>query len=128
MYQCRTPPLKAAKRGRIVTKAHAFIREWRTESPGSRPYVRVKFLGRGKQRVFIDTFQKHIEEKTDREMMRRYPLLPCVKELLTKTTDAPTRTKDGNLMLEGMTPDGMTFKTILRLGKRGLCLWSFYPD
>ena len=126
MYFCKVPPLRASKHSRILSNAHEFIRRWRAESRGSRPYVRVKCPGlNGK--VFIDDFHYHIEAKGGRNKTGRYRLLPCVKKLLRKTTDTPIPTKDGNLMLEGITPDGSEFRVIVRPEKKGGCLQSFYP-
>ncbi|MBM3300541.1 MAG: hypothetical protein FJY85_11355, partial [Deltaproteobacteria bacterium] len=80
------------------------IERWREASPGSKPCVRVKCEGfSGK--VFIDDFHYHIENKDYGEMVRRYRLVPCVRELLRKTTDQPIDTKDGNFMLDRTTPD-----------------------
>ena len=126
MYLCQVRPLKASKHTRILSRAHDFIKRWRAESPGSRPYVRVKCPGlNGK--VFIDDFHYHIEAKGGRNMTGRYRLLPCVKELLKKTMDTPVLTKQGNLMLEGITPEGSKFRVIIRPEKKGGCLQSFYP-
>ncbi len=126
MYLCKVHPITASKHNRIITKAHEFIRRWREESRGSRSYVRVKCLGL-KGKVFIDDFHYHIEAKGGRNMTGRYRLLPCVRELLRKTMDTPMPTKDGNLMLEGITPEGATFRVIIRPEKKGGCLQSFYP-
>ncbi|MBI5570508.1 MAG: hypothetical protein HY914_11230 [Desulfomonile tiedjei] len=100
--------------------------EWRKKSRGSRPCIRVKCCGL-QGRVFIDDFHYHIEKKSDPDMVGRYRLLPCVIELLRKTMDTPEPTADGNLMLEGLTPDGLKFRVIIRLEKKGGCLQSFYP-
>lgn len=127
MYQCKTPALKSSKHGKLIIKARDFVQKWTAQSAGSRPYVRVKFLERGKQRVFVDLFENHLKGKSKREKTRRYPLLPCVRELLRNSTDCPIVTKDGNLMLEGATADGETFKVIIKDSEKGLYLWSFYP-
>jgi hypothetical protein len=126
MYQFKTPPISSRKAKRVINEAHRLMRGWRAESPGSRPYVRVRFLGR-RRRVFIDDFHYHIETKPFRDMIGRYRLLPCVQELLKKTADVPTETEHGNLMLEGMTPEGEKFQVIIRPEKRGGCLQSFFP-
>ena len=100
MYFCKVHPITASKHGRIVSKAHEFVRRGRAESPGSRPYVRVKCPGlNGK--VFIDDFHYHIETKGGRNMTGRYRLLPCVKELLKKTTDTQCRQDRGILCWKG---------------------------
>jgi len=125
MYQCKTEPIASRKTKRVIAEAHKIMREWRAESTGSRPYVRVRFLGR-KGRVFIDDFHYHIEIKPFKDMVGRYRLLPCVRELLKNTDDTPTMTEDGNWMLEGMTPGGETFQVIIRPEKKGGCLQSFF--
>jgi len=127
MYQCTTPPIALRTNKRILREAYWFMKMWRAESKGSRPHVRVKFLGR-KQRVFIDDFHYHIEVKGLENMVGRYRLFPCVRELVKHSTDIPVETSDGNLMLEGMTPDGEKFRVIVRPEKRGGCLQSFYPS
>jgi hypothetical protein len=99
---------------------------WRRESQASRPYVRVKFLGK-KQRVYIDDFHFHIESKNFGDMIGRYRLLPCVRELLKHTPDIPTLTLKGYLMLQGITPYGEKFRVIIRPEKKGGCLQSFFP-
>ncbi len=126
MYRCKTPPIQSRKAKRTIRQARRFIGQWRRESRGSRPYVRVKCPGlNGK--VFIDDFHYHIESKSDVDMVGRYRLVPCVKELLRKTTDPPGTTVDGNLMLDGETPDGTRFRVIIRPEKQGGVLQSFYP-
>lgn len=87
--------------------------------------MRVKFLG-GLQRVFIDDSHFHIEKKDRVDMVARFRLLPCVKELLRNSRDTPHTTRDGNLMLDGMTPTGDQFRVIIRPEKKGGCLQSFY--
>jgi hypothetical protein len=127
MYQCKSHRIQARKSSRVLKDAREFIAKWRKESSGSKPYVRVKCLGlNGK--VFIDDFHYHIEAKDDRNMIARYRLLPCVKELLRKTRDKPIPTQNGNLLLDGLTPTGNRFRVIIRPGKSGGCLQSFYPD
>ncbi|MCA1962244.1 MAG: hypothetical protein LDL33_15810 [Desulfomonile sp.] len=88
--------------------------------------MRVKCMGH-KAKVFIDDFHYHIEAKATGDMIARYRLLPCVMELLRKTTDTPRPTPDGNLLLEGKTPHGRPFRVIIRPEKQGGCLQSFYP-
>jgi len=80
-----------------------------------------------KGKVFIDDFHYHIETKATGDMIARYRLLPCVMELLRKTTDIPEPTRDGNLLLDGITPHGKVFRVIIRPEKKGGCLQSFYP-
>jgi hypothetical protein len=126
MYRCKTSPLGSRKSKRVLAEAYGFIDAWRAESRGSRPYAKVKFMGRRKK-VFIDDFHHHIESKNLRDTLGRYRLLPCVRELLRNTTDAPTRTTDGNWMLDGLTPEGRKFHVIIRPEKKGGCLQSFYP-
>jgi len=126
MYQCTTPPIRSRKAKRVHAEAQRYIKQWRRQSKGARPYVRVKFLGENR-RVFIDDFHYHIETKSFPDMIGRYRLVPCVKELLQHTTDEPEATKDGNLVLDGMTPDGERFIVILRPVKKGACLQSFFP-
>jgi hypothetical protein len=127
MYRCKFLPITARKTKRVLSEAYQFIEEWRAESRGSRPYVRVKFLVLGRrQRVFIDDFHYHLERKSPVDMVARFRLLPCVKELLRNSRDTPHTTRDGNLMLDGMTPTGDQFRVIIRPEKKGGCLQSFY--
>jgi len=125
MYQCKTLPIGHRKSSRVIREARRLIAQWRAKSRGSRPYVRVKCPGLA-GKVFIDDFHFHIESKADYDMLRRYRLTPCVIELLRKTTDKPEPTPAGNLMLEGLTPDGTRFRVIIRPEKNGGCLQSFY--
>lgn len=136
MYQCTTPPIGVRKSKRVLREAKQFISEWRAESGASRPYVRVRFplagddpaKSRRHQRVFIDDFHYHIESKNLEDAAGRYRLLPCVKELLKHSTDTPTPTEHGNLLLEGRTPEGERFRVIIRPEKKGGVLQSFYPN
>lgn len=125
MYQCKVSEVTARGNNRVIKQAREFIDVWKSECPGSRPYVRVKFLGK-KQRVFIDDFHYHIETKSLKDMVGRYRLIPCVKELLQYSSDEPSITKDENLMLEGQTPTGDKFIVVIRPEKKGGCLQSFY--
>ncbi|MEI7451354.1 MAG: hypothetical protein WCJ75_17225 [Desulfomonile sp.] len=125
MYQCKVSEITVRRSNRVIEHARKFIEEWRSECSGSRPHARVKFLGK-KQRVFIDDFHYHIEAKSMKDMTGRYRLLPCVKELLKHSTDEPSQTEDGNLMLQGRTPTGDKFIVIIRPEKRGGYLQSFY--
>jgi hypothetical protein len=127
MYQCKTPPIGTRKPKKVLQEAREFIDKWRAESSGARPYVRVRFLPRH-QRVFIDDFHYHIESKKLENMVGRYRLLPCVKELLKHSTDKPTPTEHGNLLLDGLTPEGEPFRVIIRPEKKGGTLQSFYPN
>jgi hypothetical protein len=126
MYQCRTPQISSNKAGRVVAKGLRIIKEWRAKSPGSRPYIRVRFLGR-KGRVFIDDFHYHIDAKPFWDRVGRYRLLPCVRELLAHSTDSPETTSHGNLSLDGVTADGTKFRVIIRPEEKGGVLQSFYP-
>lgn len=126
MYQCKTPPIGFRKDRRVLREAYRFTEAWRAESPGSRPYVRVNFLAR-RPKVFIDDFHFHIGAKPLADAVGRYRLIPCVRELLRKTTEPPKATADGNLMLDGITPDGTRFRVIIRPEKDGGVLQSFYP-
>lgn len=126
VYQCKTPPIGHRKDQRVIFEAKSLIRQWREDSPGSRPYVRVKFLGR-KGRVFIDDFHYHFDKgKRLRDRVGRYRLVPCVQELLKNTTAEPVITENGNLLLFGATPDGQRFCVIVRPEKKGGALQSFY--
>jgi len=87
----------------------------------------VRFLGQGRQRVFIEDVHYHIDAKNFRDMVGRYRLLPCVWELLKHSRDTPEPTKRGNLKLVGMTPEGERFAVIIRPEKGGGVLQSFYP-
>jgi hypothetical protein len=128
MYECRTPVIDENKQQRVIEAAREFMKRWRAESRGSKPYVRVKFKYFGRKgRILIDDFHYHIEIKRKADMVVRYRLLPCVRDLLRNSTDEPTPTEDGNLSLEGTTPDGQRFRVIIRPeGDRGI-LQSFYP-
>jgi hypothetical protein len=127
MYQCNTHPIQSRKAKRVIAEARRIIEQWRKESRGSRPYVRVICPGLS-GKVFIDDFHYHIESKDYGEMVRRFRLIPCVRELLRKTTDTPQVTEHGNLLLDGMTPNGTRFRVIIRPEKRGGCLQSFYAQ
>ncbi|AFM23715.1 hypothetical protein Desti_0997 [Desulfomonile tiedjei DSM 6799] len=126
MYQCKSQPITARKNKRVIEEARRFIAEWRAESRASRPCVRVRLFGR-KERVFIDDFHYHIEKKSPADMIGRYRLVPCVKELLKHSEEKPVINEKGNWELEGVTPDGKVFRVIIRPEKRGGCLQSFYP-
>ena len=127
MYQCKTHPIQSRKAKRVIAEANRLLSSRRQASRGSRPYVRVKFLGKGRKRVFIEDVHYHIDEKSFRDMVGRYRLLPCVWELLRHTTDTPEPTPRGNLKLIGMTPEGESFAVIIRPEKEGGVLQSFYP-
>jgi len=66
----------------------------------------------------MNDFHYHIEAKSFGDMTGRYRLLPCVLELLKKTSDVPKETEHGNLMLEGMTPQGEKFQVIIFVRRR----------
>lgn len=126
MFQCSALEIRENKNKRVFEEARQFIEAWRAESKqASKPYVRVKFLGKN-QRVYIDDFNYHIETKDQDDMVTRYRLLPCVKELLKHSTETPKETRDGNLLFEGITPSGDNFNVIIRPGKGGATLQSFY--
>jgi len=126
MYRCKTPSISSRKNKRVINEARRVIAAWRAESRGSRPYVRVKCPGfNGK--VFIDDFHFHIDSKSLEDGIGRCRLIPCVRELLKRTTDCPVPTPHGNLMLEGTTPDGQAFRVLIRPEKRGGVLQSFHP-
>jgi len=78
-------------------------------------------------KVFIDDFHFHIDSKSPEDRIGRYRVVPCVRELLRRTTDCPVMTPHGNLELKGKTPDGQGFTVIIRPEKKGGVLQSFYP-
>jgi len=125
MYQCKTPPIHSRKAKRVIAEANRLLSSWRMGSRGSRPCIRAKFLGK-KQRIFIEDVHYHIDEKSFKDMVGRYRLLPCVGELLRHTRDTPESTPHGNLKLIGMTPEGDRFAVIVRPEKGGGVLQSFY--
>lgn len=88
----------------VLAGAYQFIDEWRSENPGTNPYVEVKCFGDPPQRVYINPAFRYIEGKHRRDVARRYRLLPCVKELLKESTDTPVRGIRGNLILKGQAP------------------------
>jgi hypothetical protein len=127
MYQCKTPPISSRESHRVFSKAYAFLKVWKAETKINPPCVILKdsYI---RQPVFLNWFRGHIEKKSPQEKLRRYRLLPCVRELLENTTYPAKKMKAGNYLLEGLTPDGILFRVIIKPDPRGrLHLVSCYP-
>ena len=112
--------------------ARDFIQNWEAQCGGQRLHVRVKFFDEP-TKVYINPAFRHIRrQRYILDVARRMRLLPCVKELLEESTDTPSKTVDGNLVLEGKTPTKEEFRVILGYGKieaggQTCNLVTFYP-
>ncbi|MBV6342313.1 hypothetical protein [Candidatus Magnetobacterium casense] len=129
MFKCKVfpYPIGSKRPEKVIPAALLFIDQWEAESAGERPFVTVKCFGEPAT-VFIGPGFRHIRESRNiLDVARRFRFLPCVKELLTETTEAPDRTRDGNFMLEGKAPTNEIFRVILGEGPDGYRLITFYP-
>lgn len=135
MYRCKVfpYPIGSKRPEKVMPAAYEFIKEWQAECPGPHPYMLVKCFGEPPSKVYIGTGLRHVDTKRYvPNIARRYRLLPCVKELLTESTETPVPTRDGNLMLDGKAPTNERFRVILgwgriEAGRQTYKLVTFYP-
>jgi hypothetical protein len=127
MYQCREQPFKHPHSKRVFRAAYAFLKKWKEETGVVPPSVLVKAFTPPEQ-VLLNWFRSHTEKNAEPDKERRYRLLPCVRELLENTTAPPTPRGCDNFALDGLSPDGTSFKVILRRDRQNrLHLLGCFP-
>ncbi len=129
MYECKKLPIADAKNQVVYGKARSLLTKWLEGSPKSakgEPYVWVKCFG-GRDQLFLDWFEPHLNKKKGKNRLSRYRLIPCVKELLEKTKDEavpmnePTKNEPPKWGLSGIIPayHGQYFWVIIGLKPTG---------
>lgn len=81
----------------------------------------VKCFG-GRDQLFLDWFEPHLNKKKGKNRLSRYRLIPCVKELLEKTEDQAVPMSEPNKWgLSGIIPayHGQYFWVIIGLKPTG---------
>lgn len=124
MYQCSKQPFSGPDSA-VLRRSYRFLKQWKEDTATSPPGVEVQSF---EQPVLINWFRKHTDPKFNRQdKVRRYRLLPCVRELLENTTDPPFEAANGNFILEGMTPAGLEFRAVIKPHGQRLYLITCYP-
>lgn len=91
-------------------------------TPRRQPYVRSRYFT--KDKIFLNEFWKHLEQKTRLDKFRRIKLYLCALDLLRNITDTPETifdNKNRNIMLHrfiGVTKDGERFCVQIKENKR----------
>ena len=124
MYQCPKQPFGGPDSA-VLGRSYRFLKQWKEDTATSPPGVEVQSFDRP---VLIHWFRKHTDPKFNRQhKVRRYRLLPCVRELPESTTDQPFEAANGNFILEGMTPAGLEFRVVIKPHGQRLYLITCYP-
>ncbi len=120
-YQTKAAKLWSTRYSDLIKEArqiyHRIERQTRR-----RPYVRSAYFR--KEKVFLDSFWEHLNQKLPSERRRRLKYFPCGLELIRQSRIAPS-TKDNpnkaNELLHrftGTTPDGELFYVQIRQNKK----------
>lgn len=83
--------------------------------------------GKGqKRKIFIDGWETHFKDKNLPDVVRRMRLLPCVRDLLENTREAPKK-RGNNYQFTGKTPAGEIYRVVVKEEGDKLYLFNFYP-
>ena len=105
----------------IYGKARAVYNPLRKKTK-RRPYIRSEYFK--KDKVFIDYFWQHLEQKRSKDRVRRMKLLPCAYDLIANSRIAPMSKQNPNKRDEilhrfaGRSKDGEQFSVQIKENKR----------
>lgn len=86
MYRCKAEQLRGSSLDEIMKQARRDYHTIQKRSPRRAPYVRSSYFR--KDKVFINNFWDHLNQKSPRERVRRLKLYRCAIELIRNNTYA----------------------------------------
>ncbi|MBF0509617.1 MAG: hypothetical protein HQK57_11920 [Deltaproteobacteria bacterium] len=138
MFLSKEPPIEGRDNKTINLRGWTFYDQWCAKHggrhEGKRPRVKLRALKDEQgdyQEIFIDLIRTHFKNKDFADIARRLRLLPCVKDLLENSEDAPEVKEEGRqrkYIFRGMAPDGEKFIVFIQEKKNRLALLTFYPS
>jgi len=119
MYQCVEHPF-AGKPRKVFEAARNFFKVRYGDTRSSPASIRVSGLN---QPGLINRLKRHLDAKPIAEKVVRCRLLPCVRELLEKTTDLHIHETDSSgkvaQVFYGEPPNGWRFKVVINADQNG---------
>jgi hypothetical protein len=125
IYKSKYSQLSGTSYDEIVKKAHKEHNEIRRRTK-RQPYIRSKYFK--KDKIFINLFWEHLNQKNRHDRQRRLKLYPCAIDLIRNTTfdpiPKPNPNKPGEVLhrFAGESKDGELFfvqiKETLRSGRK----------
>lgn len=138
MYQCKIEPILGHDSKIVLEKSKSFLRAWIENAPKTakgRSFIQVTWF-KSRQEIYLDYLASHLDNKGLNDQIRRYRLIPCVRELLEKSKENPismdSTDKHNKWNLVGLTPRGVSFYVIISQFRGGKLsgerfLNTFYP-
>ncbi len=132
LYQAKTQRLGGTSWNEVCPKARRLLHEIENKTK-RRPYIRSAYFK--KEKVFINYFWPHLNEKPRRERLDRLRYLPCAIELIERSRHRPAKTVNPNKPKEklyrfaGMTPRQELFFVQIKEDRTGAKYFmSIFPE
>lgn len=132
MYRTRAYPFSGTNYREIHKRARDFFNA-QSQKTRRRPYIRSAYFN--KEKIFIDTFWRHLGEKNWRDRVRRMKVLPCGFELVEQSHDVPTlkinpnNTNEILYRFSGCTPENVIFYVQIKQNRKNQkVLLSVFPE
>lgn len=122
VYHSEYSQLPGSALGEVMKRARHEYHKVQKRTPRRVPYVRSKYFT--KDKIFINTFWEHLNQKAPKERVRRLKLYLCALDLVRNTTYAPvtiytnTNKDIGLHRFHGQTKDGQYFCVQIKEIKR----------
>lgn len=133
VYKSRYSKLPGTTYTEIVKLARRHYHKIQKQTPRRQTYVRSKYFT--KDKIFINEFWKHLEQKDWGDRARRIKLFPCGIDLIRNTTFSPVvvveaqRPRELLYRFTGMTNEGEMFLVQIKENQRSnrKDLMSIFP-
>jgi len=122
VYKTKVKKLGGTNYKEVIKKARKAYHEIEKRS---KRIAHIKSAYFKKEKVFINIFWEHLNQKSPRDRIRRLKLLPCAYELIENSINNPTSKKNPNVESEilhrfgGITADNELFYIQIKENKRG---------
>ena len=122
MFRSRYSQPAGSAYAEVVAEARREYHKIQKITPRRAPYVRAAYFK--KDKVFINSFWEHLNQKPVRDRRRRLKLYLCAIDLIRNSTDAPSTSLNPNntnellYRFEGKTADGIIFQVQLKENKK----------
>lgn len=91
IYQSHRSPYSGSAYEALVAQARYDYHVIQKLTPRREAYVRAKYFK--KEKVFIDPFWQHLQQKPSRDRRRRLKLFACAIDLIRNSVESPTSIK-----------------------------------
>ena len=112
VYKTKVKRLAGTEYAEVYPRAIVIYREIKHKTK-RRPYVRAAYFNR--EKVFLNYFWEHLQQKNSRDRVRRLKFYPCAVDLIKNTKTEPASKENPNKKSEilhrfaGMTSDKELF-------------------